>query len=149
RQQQRSKLYTHIAVSTVVIALLCVAVSFAMPHNQIWIRLLFLLLIPVGILSFLGGLQSITDRQKTTANALAMFEDIRTVGPLAEALEFTQENSLVKLHTPKIAASTLTRLLPNLQPTDAELLNAEQRACLCRALGTNNIGLSLAILKAF
>lgn len=87
------------------------------------------------------------NRLKKTANALAMFEDVRTVGPLAESLELRGN------YTSKFASRALIHLLPRLQPTDAELLNAEQRACLCRILetigGPTDIGLSLAILKAF
>jgi hypothetical protein len=80
--------------------------------------------------------------QKRVTKELAEFEDIRSVGPLAEALEY-QDRELKA-----IAESKLTRLLPRLRASDASLLDEEQRKCLYRALRGRDTNLILAVLKA-
>jgi hypothetical protein len=80
--------------------------------------------------------------QKKVTKELAEFEDIRSVGPLALALEY-QDRELKA-----VAENKLTRLLPRLQVSDAPLLDEEQRKCLYRALRGRNTELVLAILKA-
>ncbi len=64
---------------------------------------------------------------RVAVNALASTDDLRAVGPLAEALTLGGSSY-------SLAVSALTRLLPRLQPSDGELLNETQRACLHRAL---------------
>jgi hypothetical protein len=80
--------------------------------------------------------------QKRVTKELAEFEDIRSVGPLAEALEY-QDRALKA-----IAEDKLKRLLPRLQASDAGLLDEEQRKCLYRALRGRDTNLILAVLKA-
>src|SRR5437868_6420638 len=63
--------------------------------------------------------------------------------PLAEALFMDEKKEAGE------AATALIGLLPHLQATDAHLLNAEQRACLRRALTGKNAGLTLALLNAY
>ncbi len=84
-----------------------------------------------------------SQKQKSASIALARFDDVRAIGPLAEALEFRD-----KTVTP-IAAQALKRLLPRLQASDSPLLNAAQRACLNRALNGKDAELTIAILKAW
>lgn len=64
---------------------------------------------------------------REAVSALARTDDLRAVGPLAEVLMRGEPSY-------SLAVSALTRLLPRMQPSDAELLNETQRACLRRAL---------------
>jgi hypothetical protein len=73
-------------------------------------------------------------RQALLANALALFDDCRILGPLIEALRFKLENALFPVKTRRPAIDTLTLLLPRLQPDQDDLLNAEHRAMLYREL---------------
>lgn len=86
---------------------------------------------------------AVSQTQKNATQKLAEFEDIRIVGPLAEALEFNDKN----IRT--VTEEALIKLLPRLQASDAHLLNEDQRACLNRALKGKNTQLVLAILKAY
>jgi HEAT repeat protein len=70
------------------------------------------------------------------------YEDVRAVGLLAEALSFGDKAVRA------VAEQALIRLLPRLQPEDAELLNKKQRECLYRAMRNGNPELVIAILKA-
>lgn len=87
---------------------------------------------------------AVSQAQKNATRKLAEFEDIRIVGPLAEALEFGDKNMRAI-----ITEEALIKLLPRLQASDAHLLNEDQRACLNRALKGKNTQLVLAILKAY
>jgi hypothetical protein len=82
-------------------------------------------------------------RGQAAAMALARFNDVRVVGPLAEALKVRDE------HVVRIVTESLIRLLPQLQVSDAFLLNQRQRNCLEVALQGKNEALTLAILKAW
>lgn len=73
---------------------------------------------------------------------LAARDDIRAVGPLAEALRSWDGE------IQKIAENALIRLLPRLRSENEILLNTEQRKCLYRALRGKNVELSLSILSA-
>ena len=73
--------------------------------------------------SFLRGETAV----RVAVNALAGTDDLRAVGPLAEALAMGEPSY-------SLAVSALTRLLPRLGPSDAHLLTETQRACLRRAL---------------
>lgn len=64
---------------------------------------------------------------REAAGTLASTEDLRAVGPLAEALCMGEP-------TYSLVVAALTRLLPRLQASDSPLLNETQRACLRRAL---------------
>ncbi|HLK56782.1 MAG TPA: hypothetical protein VKU00_09470 [Chthonomonadaceae bacterium] len=84
-----------------------------------------------------------TKRQKRATEALAQYdEDVRIVGPLAEALEF-QDKKLLPIVTEKLIS-----LLPKLKASDRSLLTADQRACLYRALQGTNPNLKLAVLMS-
>jgi hypothetical protein len=85
----------------------------------------------------------VSEQRKSVALAMARFEDVRAVGALAEALEFNDYQIL------PIVNRALIRLLPRLQASDAPLLSPHQRACLNRALQGREVGLILAILKAW
>ncbi len=86
------------------------------------------------MLSATGASPLITFAQRNKAvqealNALANTDDLRAVGPLAEALSLWDPSPTV--------STTLCRLLPRLRPSDADLLNEQQRACLRRAIKQN------------
>lgn len=85
----------------------------------------------------------ISRREKDAALLLTRFDDVRAIGPLAEALEYKDRE------VPPIAARALIQLLPRLKASDASLLSPTQRACLNRALEGNDRALVLAILKAW
>ncbi len=84
-----------------------------------------------------------SQNQKFAALSIAQFNDVRAVGPLAEALEYKDKVVL------PIAEKALIGLLPRMKASDAHLLSPEQRAYLNRALRGKNIELTLAILKAW
>ncbi len=89
-----------------------------------------------------------TKRQKEATKSLAQFDDLRSVGPLAEALAFNDRG------VQEIAEARLIVLLPRIQATDSALLNENQRKCLYQVLAgrlaaSRNIELVLAILKAY
>ena len=67
---------------------------------------------------------SLSNKQTEAARKLAQTDDIRAVGPLAEALEWPDAS--IKF----TAATGLIRLLPRLTASDGNLLNAAQRANL-------------------
>lgn len=70
-------------------------------------------------------------------------DDVRIVGPLAEALEMGDKNLKAT------AEEALIQQLPRLQASDAHLLDDDQRAILRRAVKGENRILVLAILKAW
>lgn len=80
--------------------------------------------------------------RKRIAHNLTFYNDIRAVGPLAEALEYRDVDLREQA---KIA---LIRLLPRLQASDAVLFTTEQRNRLYRALNSPDVEFVLAILKA-
>lgn len=84
-----------------------------------------------------------SQQQKLAAVTMTRFNDVRAIGPLAEALEF-QDKDVVRM-----AAQALTNLLPRMQASDTSHLSPAQRHCLNRALRGKNIELILAILKAW
>ena len=103
-------------------------------------RNLFFLYIPVSLLVLS---QMASQRAQTSVLAISRFDDVRAIGPLAEALEFPDRDIR------PIVRKALIHLLPRLKASDAALLNAGQRACLNRALWGGNTELTLAILKAW
>jgi len=96
-----------------------------------------------GAFGALSGLLAATQTQKNAATALAKYDDLRGVGPLAEAMEFDDKNVRAE------AEKALIRLLPNLNASHAHFLNDDQRRCLNRALWRKNVDLTCAILKAY
>jgi hypothetical protein len=107
-------------------------------HWSIWLG--YPMLIP---LSLLFSSKAASQRHQAATATLARFDDVRAVGPLAEALEFQDK------HVRPYAVQSLIRLLPRLKASNASLLNVQQRACLNRALNGENTELTLAILKAW
>jgi len=91
-------------------------------------------LIPiVGLLAVgLARLCAATPAQVEAIHVLATLDDVRTVGPLLEALEWRDLATFSGVRT--TAARALYRLLPRLQPEHADLLTNRQRACLYRLL---------------
>ncbi len=89
---------------------------------------------------------ALTPAQTEAARKLAAHDDVRGVGKLAEALEWPDEA------TRQIAASALARLLPRLNFSDANLLDARQRAILYKTLRLRDANysgeLQIAILTA-
>lgn len=86
-------------------------------------------------------------RQQTEAmKELAKYSDVAGIGKLAEALEWPDEG--IK----RAAETALIGLLPRVNATDADLLDARQRGCLYRMLKMSNVAhhyeLILKILKA-
>jgi hypothetical protein len=71
-------------------------------------------------------------RQAAAAQKLAAFDNVQGIGPLAEALEWPDPAIRA------MAAQSLTRLLPQLNASDAGLLNVTARGCLYRILRMGN-----------
>jgi hypothetical protein len=88
----------------------------------------------------------LSSRQSEAARKLAQQNDVRGVGPLAEALEWPDPELQA------VAMKALTRLLQQLKATDAHLLNAQQRGNLYRHLNSYQArfhpDFQIAILKA-
>lgn len=91
-------------------------------------------LIPVLGLLFVGlaRLCAATPVQVEAIRVLAALDDVRTVGPLLEALEWRDMATFTGVHA--LASQALYRLLPRLQPEHAGLLDDRGRACLYRLL---------------
>jgi hypothetical protein len=81
-------------------------------------------------------------QRNRAAQILAAFDDVRIVGPLAEALQYGGAD------TRDAARRTLLRLLPKMQSSDASRLSDRQRDCLYALLESSDTELVLAILKA-
>jgi hypothetical protein len=88
----------------------------------------------------------LSPKQSEAVLRLAEYDDVRGVGPLAEVLEWPNEEIR------DIAADALISLLPRLRASDVNLLNAQQRACLYRVLTPGHarsyLDLQIAILQA-
>ncbi len=84
--------------------------------------------------------------RKKIVRAMAACKDMRVIGPLAEMWEFLNRRERLN------ATPVLADLLPRLRASDAALLNAQQRACLCSILtdpARELAELRIAILNAF
>jgi hypothetical protein len=92
--------------------------------------------------TLLGMFLVSTRAQRIAARLLADYGEVRTVGVLAEALEYRDKK------THRLAGVALKRLLPRLRAGEEELLNPQQRACLHRALKSQDTELVLCILTA-
>ncbi len=77
------------------------------------------------------------------ARNLLIFDDVKIVGPLVDALAFGDEV------TQQDARKALVRLLPRLQASDANLLDGKQREQLRQMLFTDYTELNVSILKAY
>jgi hypothetical protein len=84
-----------------------------------------------------------SQQQKVASMVIARFNDVRAVGPLTEALEFKDPDTV------QIATKALISLLPRLKASDAPLLSPTHRHSLNKALQGKNTELTLAILKAW
>lgn len=91
-------------------------------------------LIPVlGLLAIaLSRMCAVTPAQVEAIRVLAALDDVRTVGPLLEALEWRDLATFTGVRA--LATQALYRLLPRLQPEHADLLDNRQLACLYRLL---------------
>ena len=81
--------------------------------------------------------------RNSNVRRLLIFEDVKIVGPLVDALAFRDEI------TQQEARKALVGLLPRLQASDAPLLNGEQRERLRQMLFTEYIELKVSVLKAY
>jgi len=81
-------------------------------------------------LAGLAGLVAPSQKYHQIINALSQLDDVRAVGPLAEALSLQDLNSRVA------AARALAKLLPRLQREDGALLDAPQKLALQKLLNT-------------
>ncbi len=90
----------------------------------------------------LGGTGLVTQSHKNAVSKLVEFNDIRIVGPLLEARD--RNDASVQ----EVSERTLIRLLPRLTASDSPLFNAEQLACMNRALKSKNSEFVVAVLKA-
>lgn len=122
------------------LSLLVVMISRSIYTRDFTFHSLFALGVPLSLL-FVGTPAS--RKQQAVVAAITQFDDVRAVGPLAEALDFPGEQIA------PIVQKTLIRLLPRLKASHSSLLNSTQRACLSRALQAGNPALTLAILKAW
>ncbi|HLK60665.1 MAG TPA: hypothetical protein VKU00_29145 [Chthonomonadaceae bacterium] len=156
-RKRKRRIYTGIlAMFTYYIVVITVAVLLKMGWLMSWL----------GIFgAVLAGLFVISQKQKDAIEALTEWEDIRAVGALAEALDYKDRYMVTGTRNAGSRAeyrvdyqdgyiydkikACLIRLLPKLQSSDADLLSAEQRGSLYRALNGQDTQLSLAILKAF
>jgi len=124
------------AALLISIGLLCGAIAM---HSLSW-QTLYFLCFPLGLV-FWSGLAS--QEAQLAALAVSRLDDVRAIGPLAEALEFPDRDIR------PIASKALVHLLPRLNADAAALLSPAQRACLNRALRGDQSKLILAILKAW
>jgi len=112
-------------------------------HNVLFITigLLMLFIVPPALLVAVGMLVAVfvglsmylSDSNvaiQTAVTTLATTDDLRAIGPLAEVSGWWEP-------VYPAASSTLARLLPRLQASDAGLLNERQLFCLRRALKQN------------
>ncbi|MBM3494671.1 MAG: hypothetical protein FJX72_10220 [Armatimonadetes bacterium] len=98
----------------------------------------------IGLISSVGVMFAASQIQKNAAGELAEHDDLRVVGPLAEALEYDDKDTVAG------AERSLIKLLPRLQATDYALLSHEQRRCLDRSLiKKSGSPLKHAILSAY
>ena len=98
-----------------------------------------------SILLFFLRLPGATTRQRSLVHILADINDPRAVGPLADALAFTDSSDW---EARKVAKASLIRILPQLRSSDAHMLNGTQRKQLGGALSGRDKPLILATLKA-
>ncbi len=108
--------------------------------------LLLLAFLPVTLL--IMRLNAWSRLQINAARLLSRIDDVRAVGPLANALE--SRDLWVVSSTRALAAESLVRLLPNVSSADANLLNSSQRECLYRALdhaGLFDADLTSAVIR--
>jgi hypothetical protein len=108
---------------------------------------LLLLFLPVAYL--VAHLNAWSHLQIQASRILAGMEDVRAVGPLADALE--SRDLWMVSGTRALASSALVRLLPRLSEDDGNLLNSRQRQCLYRALdhaGLYDEALTRAVIRA-
>jgi hypothetical protein len=136
-RQAYSRAWQHNVRWIVGLTVVCVLIA-KVAHYPDVIRML-----PGAIGGIAIGGTIVSDRRRAAALAIARFDDVRAVGPLAEALEFKDKYLL------PIASRALIRLLPRLQASDAAYLSRAQRACLNRALEGKDLALTMAILKAW
>ncbi len=102
-------------------------------YNSVWL--------PLGIcIVFCATAPNV---RSSYVHHLLNFDDIKMVGPLADALAF--EDKI----TQQEARQALVRLLPRLQASDAHLLNGEQRKQLRQVLFTDYRELAMSVLKAY
>lgn len=98
-------------------------------------------------ISLFGGAAAASQLQKNATSLLAKYDDLRAVGPMADALDI--EDGDIRA----VCREALTRLLPRLQASDAALLSPEQRANLNLTLKKADLKrdteLILAILQAW
>lgn len=94
-----------------------------------------LLLVFIPVTWKIMKLSAASSLQIHGAKVLGAIKDIRAIGPLSEALEFSD---LWKYSgTTRMAADALTELLKNVRPEDSALLDARQRGCLYRVLDSS------------
>jgi hypothetical protein len=97
-----------------------------------------------GLMGTIGLFFAASQTQKNAAHVLSEHDDLRVVGPLAEAIEYDDKDTAAG------AEVGLVRLLPRLQASDHALLTHEQRRALDRALTKKvRLDLKLAILAAY
>jgi hypothetical protein len=124
-----------------VLGIVCTLILIIAVKTEKW-----MVLSSLTCLAALGASVAASSRQKQVLASLAQFRDLRTVGPLAEALEYGDEEIV------PIAEEALSNLLPQLTASDTELLSTRQRECLHHVLikaYATQPALALTILKAF
>lgn len=114
------------ALSVSAVSVACIAVVILLTRQPLAL---------VGLSGFSGlagfaALLAPSQRYHQIINALSQMDDVRAVGPLAEALSLQDINSRVAV------ARALERLLPRLEIENADLLDSPQRAALHKLLNT-------------
>lgn len=140
-KKRRRRFAQHIACAS-----LWAILAFGLSASSVGVKALpavFLILFCGFWLPVMIGLFWYTFVQQKTTQQLAEFEDVRTIGPLLEALELGYSK------VTRVIETALLRLLPRLRASDANLLNSKQRRALARLLTTTRkTELQLAILSA-
>lgn len=98
---------------------------------------------PFGSFAAFAGIAfAATQAHKQALQSAATFNDVRFVGPLAEALWL--DDSGIRA----VAEGALISLLPQMSPEDGRTLTPDERGALYRALASKNVELVKAALVA-
>lgn len=132
RNWVRQRVAVYAAVLTAFVLWLAYTQLSFNPFLQIFVHVL------------LGGsfVDATVNLRRNTLAALSKVTDVRMVGPLALCL--SDKDAEVR----RLAADTLTRLLPQVKASDRIFLSAAEHEELLKALHGKNLALKLAILQA-
>lgn len=153
--RRKRQFWGSLIIAEVPVVLFGPAVRLIRPDNAEAALTLVFGTLMIALTGFVVMMSTALSRHGFSAGELESIGGVRAIGPLIDSL--TSGSSLRSRKTIYLA---LTRLLPKLQATDANLLNASRRRLLNRFLtvelwprglgpGPSDLPLSLAILKAY